>query len=132
MKPNPLYPRIVSDYTSHLRQQGATPLSFKAFCRPYQVRYESICQWMKRHGLDVEQLRCQVLLEGYMVGPAQSAGQLEITTKKKPTGEHALTGIRIDFPDGITVNIRHASAPALVKFIDSYNQLTDKNHVGTE
>ena len=140
MKSNPLFVRIVEDYKSHLRTCVGQALSFKSFCRGYDVRYKSVCQWMSRHGLDVGSLHCEVKLEGYALDARgvystgavsrKATTEVELNKKSPPGGE--LRGISVNFPDGLIITIRHASAPALVKFIESYNKTIDRNHVRPE
>ena len=129
MQHNPLFPRIVEEYKSHLRTHCERPLSFSAFCRGYNIRYSSITQWMRRHRLSVEILRYEVFLEGYPVNSLVNS--VETKQKERIQGDH-LKGVSITFPDGVIVAIRQSSASALSNFIDSYNKIIDLNYVQPE
>ena len=61
--PNLSYPLIVEDYKHHLRSFPDSYLSFQSFCEPYNVRVESVRQWMRRRGIDLSVLYYEVLLE---------------------------------------------------------------------
>lgn len=144
--PNLSFPLIVEDYKQHLRSFPDSYLSFQSFCEPYHVRAESVRQWMRRHGIDISTLYYEVLLERSCCEPGfeipQTFGgrrkKVPPVVEEKPTSLQAapaaevLKGVSITFPDGVTVNIRQAHAPALSKFIESYNKLSAQSYVQSE
>lgn len=144
--PNLSYPLIVEDYKHHLRSFPDSYLSFQSFCEPYNVRVESVRQWMRRRGIDLSVLYYEILLERSTLDPTfeipQTFGRRRKTSPavvdEKPASVQAapppevLKGVSITFPDGVTVNIRQAHAPALTKFIESYNKLSAQNYVQSE
>lgn len=144
--PNLSYPLIVEDYKHHLRSFPDSYLSFQSFCEPYNVRVESVRQWMRRRGIDLSVLYYEILLERSTLDPTfeipQTFGRRRKTSPpvvdEKPASVQAapppevLKGVSITFPDGVTVNIRQAHVPALTKFIESYNKLSAQNYVQSE
>ncbi|WP_217932804.1 hypothetical protein, partial [Bacteroides caecimuris] len=149
MNANPLFPYIIEDYKNHLRSHSESHLSFHAFCGKYNVRIASVCQWMRRHGLDISTLRYEVLLENCHTDPDQVLSTIyretrytipDTSSKERKTPpssndipvENRIKGATITFPDGIIVNIQQTTPFALTKFIESYNKLTDRYHVQPE
>lgn len=144
--PNLSYPLIVEDYKHHLRSFPDSYLSFQSFCEPYNVRVASVRQWMRRHGIDLNVLYYEVLLERSTSDPSFEIPQTFYGRRKtsRPSAEQepasvqvvsspeVLKGVSITFPDGMTVNIRQAHAPALTKFIESYNKLSAQSYVQSE
>jgi hypothetical protein len=133
MYANPLFPEIVSDYRS-LLVEGVT-LSLSRYCRDRRVSYESLSQWMRRHGMQVSSLRLEAILEKHklssggkealVLSEEQISALLHPAKKEKPKGivsnsVDTLKGVTLNFPDGITVCIRQVSPAALVGFLSSY------------
>lgn len=141
MHSNPLFPRIIEDYKTHLRSVCDSPLSFQSFCSTYSVAMKSLRQWMRRHGLSVSTLRYEILLE--QNGTAldsflqstyrEKKCTIAVLSKKSSSGElpasEQIKGATVTFPDGVVVSIRQTSACALTKFIESYHLINDKRHV---
>ena len=144
MEANPLYPLIIEDYKDHLRDTSVPHLSFHSFCRQYKVRIKSVRQWMHRHGLDVTTLRYDILLEECSLSPDTALTNinreynpplLQPETKSPPVSFHSsdmIKGASINFPDGVTVDIRQTSPLGLTRFIESYNKVNDKKNVRFE
>lgn len=144
--PNLPYPLIVEDYKHHLRSFPDSYLSFQSFCELYNVRVESVRQWMRRRGIDLSVLYYEVLLKRSTSAPAFEIPQTFYGRRKtsRPPAEQepaavqvvsspeVLKGVSITFPDGVTVNIRQAHATALTKFIESYNKLSTQSYVQSE
>lgn len=144
--PNLSFPLIIEDYKHHLRSFPESYLSFQSFCEPYHVRVESVRQWMRRHGIDLSVLYYEILLERSTSDPSFEIPQTFGSGRKpsvppveeKPapvpvaSPPEVLKGVSITFPDGVTVNIRQAHAPALTRFIESYNKLSAQNYVQSE
>lgn len=127
MEANLLFPRIVEEYKDHLRTRVGSPLSFRSFCLGYNVLPKSVDQWMRRHGLSVEILRYEVLSEGYSI--ASSSGALKREGERRLPAKEDLHGVSVTFPDGVMVGIRRGNVKGVLKFIDSYNRIIDRNHV---
>lgn len=130
-------PILVEDHKNHLRNTGSQHLSFSLFCRKQKTRTESVRQWMRRHGLSVSKLRHKVVLEMLEDGSLFSGETTESGTgigsdSNKKKNFTVLKGVSITFTDGTVVNIREAPALILSDFLDSYNQLCDKNYVLSE
>ena len=144
--PNLPYPLIVEDYKHHLRSFPDSYLSFQSFCELYNVRVESVRQWMRRRGIDLSVLYYEVLLKRSTSAPAFEIPQTFYGRRKtsRPPAEQepaavqvvsspeVLKGVSITFPDGVTVNIRQAHATALTKFIESYNKLSTHSYVQSD
>lgn len=144
--PNLSYPLIVEDYKQHLRSFPDSYLSFQSFCEPYNVRVQSVRQWMRRRGIDLSVLYYEILLErstrdpgidiprtfGHGRKSSPSAVEEKPASVQAVSPPEVLKGVSITFPDGVTVNIRQAHAPALTKFIESYNKLSAQNYVQSE
>lgn len=147
--PNYSYPLIVEDYKHHLRAYPDSYLSFQSFCQPYKVRVESVRQWMRRRGLDLNTLYYEVLLERSATDPSfvipptfgrerRSSSSANIEKCDHPSSVEVsvpaeiMKGVSITFPDGVIVNIRQASATGLTKFIESYNKLSSQSYVQSE
>ena len=126
-------PSLVEDYKQHLRANGDRSLSFSSFCRSNHIRVQSANQWMRRHGLSVATLRLEVITEKLEEGTwFYGQGGIQATRSKQSTKDKNckdLKGISITFGDGTQVAIRQAPALSLAKFLDTYNQLYDKQHV---
>lgn len=141
MNSNLLYSSIIDDYKHHLRKFPDQYLSFESFCRPYNIRVGTLRMWMRRRGLDLSVLYYEVLLErsgsdpsfvfptAFRGKPSPSSASPSESCPAKAVASDLLKGASVTFPDGVIVNIRQATASALTKFIESYNQSTDKNHV---
>lgn len=144
--PNLSFPLIIEDYKHHLRSFPDSYLSFQSFCEPYHVRVDSVRQWMRRHGIDLSALYYEILLERSTLDSTFEIPQI-FGSKRKPSvppveeksapaqvasPAEVLKGVSITFPDGVIVNIREAHAPALTKFIESYNKLSSQNYVQSE
>lgn len=158
--PNLSYPLIVEDYKHHLLTFPDSYLSFQSFCQPYKVRVESVRQWMRRHGLDLNTLYFEALLERSATDPSFVVPQIfsrerhsssfvaaddnaaddnaaddkrqGLSSAKLITPPEIIKGISVTFPDGVIVNIRQASAGGLTKFIESYNKLSSQSYVQSE
>ena len=115
----PIFPQIVEDYKQYLRKCVPPALSFLQFIKPYHVRYASLTQWMRRHGLSVQQLQYDALLE--KCGTDRSEIIAQLASKMQPDS--------ITFPDGLVVNIVESSSAALYDFINRYNHLLDSQDV---
>ena len=129
-----------------LRSFPDSYLSFQSFCELYNVRVESVRQWMRRRGIDLSVLYYEVLLKRSTSAPAFEIPQTFYGRRKtsRPPAEQepaavqvvsspeVLKGVSITFPDGVTVNIRQAHATALTKFIESYNKLSTQSYVQSE
>lgn len=143
MEKNPLIPLAVEKYKQQLCADPTRYHSFASFCRSEHLRSESVSQWMRRHGLTVGMLRAQAMLS---IDPDHSAQWLEACTHTRSSHAQARThssssrippdkqlcGVSLTFPDGLVVDIRQTSGPALTGFIDSYNKLIDRTHVQPE
>ena len=138
----PIFPQIVEDYKQYLRKCVPPALSFFQFIKPYHVRYASLTQWMRRHGLSVQQLQYDALLE--KCGTDRSEVIAQLASKMQPDPEippitlkgkcgisedKLLRKISITFPDGLVVNIVESSFAALYDFINRYNHLLDSQDV---
>lgn len=138
----PIFPQIVEDYKQYLRKCVPPALSFLQFIKPYHVRYASLTQWMRRHGLSVQQLQYDALLE--KCGTDRSEVIAQLASKMQPDPEippitlkgkcgisedKLLRKISITFPDGLVVNIVESSSAALYDFINRYNHLLDSQDV---
>lgn len=136
----PLFTEIVEDYKLYLREELNSHQSFSKFIKSYHVRYASLTQWMRRHGLSVLQLQYDALLE--KCGTHREEVIAQLTDKIKPDtptvlvkgsgklpDDKLLSKVNIDFPDGLHVSINAASPAALYDFINRYNHLLDKQDV---
>ena len=136
----PIFPQIVEDYKRHLRTSVTPSCSFLRFIRPYHVRYASLTQWMRRHGLSVQQLQYDALLErcgtdrGEVLAQLSSRMQPDMPPVPRPrkgaiSEDKLLRKISITFSDGLVVNVSEASSSALYDFINRYNHLLDSRDV---
>lgn len=143
MEANLLFPRVVDEYRQYLVRGQAPYISFCEYCKRYKLRYASVTQWLKRHGLSVGSLYYEALLEKCDGSEEQLESlQKEMARRqvKKPGDippecippEKLLKGITVTFPDGIVVSVRHATPASLTQFIEYYNKQTDIHHVRTE
>ena len=82
--PNLPYPLIVEDYKHHLRSFPDSYLSFQSFCELYNVRVESVRQWMRRRGIDLSVLYYEVLLKRSTSAPAFEIPQTFYGRRKLP------------------------------------------------
>lgn len=136
----PLFSEIVEDYKLYLREDLNSHQSFSKFIQPYRVRYKSLTQWMRRHGLSILQLQYDVLLEKCGTHREEVIAQLADSIKSetppvavrgsgKLPDDKLLSKVNINFPDGLHVSINAASPTALYDFINRYNHLLDKQDV---
>lgn len=107
-------------------------MSFSKFVRPYHVRYASLTQWMSRHGLSVEQLQYDALLEKCGTHCEEVVAHLSSQLASDPPAcslkfpgklpyDKLLNRVELSFPDGLQVRINAASPSALYDFINRYN-----------
>lgn len=131
-------PHIIEEYKNYLRSTGDYRLPFSRFCLRYDIRTSTIDHWMQRNGTSVSLLRYEVMLEMYAANPTSVSPPQPPSEKKKEIidvcamkqrGDQVLKGVSVNFPDGTVVNIRQAPAATLTKFIESYNQRCEKDHV---
>jgi hypothetical protein len=136
----PIFPQIVDDYKRHLRSGVTPPQCFYQFVKPYHVRYVSLTQWMRRHGLSVQQLQYDALLE--KCGTHRDEVLAQLSSKMQPdihpvilkgkggiSEDKLLRKVSVTFPDGLVVSIVEASSAALYDFINRYNHLLDSQDV---
>lgn len=136
----PIFSQIVEDYKQYLREDLKHHASFSQFSRSYPVRYDSLTQWMGRHGISVTQLQCDALLE--KCGTRREEVIAMVAARMKPDTpsvvlkcparlpeDKLLSKINISFPDGMQVKINTASPAALHDFINRYNHILDKQDV---
>lgn len=140
MESNPLFPKILSAYRSHLRVEDIVHVSINKFCQSRHVNANSLTQWMRRHGITAYSLECEVLMEKY--GPDKAkvlfdqefkrskSIEIPVPSPKAPIMEDKLLrSVSITFPDGLQVTIRQTTPAALYRFIDLYNQKIDVSYV---
>lgn len=139
----PIFPQIIEDYKQYLRKDLSSHVSFSKFVRPYHVRYASLTQWMSRHGLSVEQLQYDALLEKCGTHREEVVAHLSSQLAPDPPAcslkspgklpyDKLLNRVELSFPDGLQVRINAASPSALYDFINRYNHLLDKQDVRIE
>lgn len=124
-------PALIADYQKHLRCVDQKRMPFSAFCRKHNVKPAIADQWMRRHGTSVACLRYEAILEGYTTNSGVKENDppsVSLCVK----GDQVLKGVSVTFCDGTIVNIRHAPASELSKFMDFYNKTNDKNYVQPE
>ena len=139
----PIFPQIIEDYKQYLRKDLSSHVSFSKFVRPYHVRYASLTQWMSRHGLSVEQLQYDALLEKCGTHREEVVAHLSSQLAPDPPAcslkspgklpyDKLLNRVELSFPDGLQVRINAASPSALYDFLNRYNHLLDKQDVRIE
>lgn len=139
----PIFSEIVEDYKVYLREDFPVHESFSKFIQPYHVRYKSLAQWMRRHGLSVLQLQYDALLE--RCGTDREEVITRLSARLEPVSppvvirdssrlpqDKLLKRVSISFPDGLHVKINAASPAGLYDFINRYNHLLDKQDVRIE
>jgi hypothetical protein len=130
-------PRIVDDYTQHLRENKSCHLSLTKYCQQRNVSLKSVSQWMTRHGISASQLKVEALPELYSpviaeVTPADHSEKMLIpiafhshsSNKRNISASEnnfLIKGVNITFPDGVIVTIKEVVQQDLNQFIRSYN-----------
>jgi phosphomannomutase len=130
---------IVDAYRQHLRSTSkGNIISFEMFCKPYNVRLESVYQWMRRHCISVASLIYEVMLEKYLEDPTNNSfpeiytsASIRNKEQKDQTEKH-MEGVVITFPDGVSVKVRKSTPENVNRLIEQYNNKNTIDNVWAE
>ena len=117
------YQRAWRGYEAAIRRDGSAKLS--SYCESVHVNYEGMKHWVAARGLSVRHLRRRNSRRKIQIEKNTVGGSPDMFVQfmpPTPMPPVPMCGVKIDFPDGVTLTLRECSPEGIVALLDAYER----------
>jgi hypothetical protein len=117
------YQRAWRAYEAAIRRGGSAKLS--SYCESVHVNYEGMKHWVAARGLSVRHLRRRSSRRKIQIEKNTVGGSPDMFVQfmpPTPMPPVPMCGVKIDFPDGVTLTLRECSPEGIVALLDAYER----------